>query len=295
MGIVVSFARRIKYMFFCLLTIIDPKLNTILRYKLIHGRKPNLKHPATFHEKLLYLKLNNYNHNELVARCADKYTVRQYVEEKGFGHMLNDIYGVYYSASEINWDELPDSFVLKWSFGFGYNILCPDKSRLNISEAVKKLNKWHKSRIWLPFSELQYKNTIKRIICERYLSSSDEEIYDYKVYCFHSVPRAILVMTGRQTKIKAAFMDMDWNCLGYADRHDKLTDAKKPDCLNEIYEACKKLSSPFPFVRIDFFVVDNKPIIGEMTFTPGAGIWTSQTDIDGQPMGFYLDVELNKQ
>ena len=123
-----------------LLTTLSPKCVIRVLFRLCHHKWPDLKNPKTLDEKIQWMKLNYYKDNDLVKQCADKYRVREYVQEAGFGHILNDIVTSYHSASEINWDELPERFVLKWNFGNGGNVVCTDKSKLDKEKAVRELN-----------------------------------------------------------------------------------------------------------------------------------------------------------
>ena len=279
--------------YYCLLTIISPKLNTEARFKSIFGRKPDLNNPQTFNEKLIWLKIYKYMNNSLVNKCADKLRVREYVDECGVGYILNNLFGVYKHARNIPWDKLPNRFVLKWNFGAGFNIVCKDKSHINIKKVVKQLNKWERVKYWLPYSEMQYKGTKKRIICEEYLEDTENPgvIPDYKVYCFHGHPKAIFVMHDRGNDIKSEFFDIDWNLLENTQKYltpEHVT--PKPNCLREMLDIAEKLSEPFPFVRCDFYVVNNKLYFGELTFTPAGCLFTSTTKIDGNDMGTLLHV-----
>ena len=134
---------------YCTATLLSPELNTRLHFREKFGRKLNLNHPNTFNEKLLWLKLKRYNNDPLVIQCADKYRVREYVEQCGCGHILNELYDVYDSAEEISWEKLPSQFVLKWNFGAGMNIVCSDKSKLNQDEVIGQLKRWGKCKYWL--------------------------------------------------------------------------------------------------------------------------------------------------
>lgn len=157
----------------CAATIVSPTLNTRIRYYLAFKKRLNLKHPKTLNEKLLWLKLNKYMTNPLVIQCADKYRVREYVKESGCEDILIPLIGAWDRAEDIPWDELPNQFVLKWNFGAGMNIVCTDKSKIDRVEILKQLDEWGKSKYWLPYSEMQYKYTPKKIVCEQLLC--DEE------------------------------------------------------------------------------------------------------------------------
>ena len=282
---------------FCMATLISPRLNTQMRYRQVFGKKLNLKKPQTLNEKILWLKLNNYIQNPLVIQCADKYRVRYYVEKCGYGDILNDLMGVYERAECIPWEELPNQFVLKWNFGAGMNIICTDKSRMNKEEVIRQLMKWGKNKCWLSHSEMQYKYAPKRIICEKYLMNDDEPgvIPDYKVYCFHGEPIAILVMHDRGHEIKAEFFDTNWIPLENTKKYETVNNPTiRPFCLENMMEAAKNLSKPFPFVRCDFYIVSGKLYFGELTFTPAGGLYLSQTRVNGKEMEEYLHIPTSK-
>lgn len=275
------------------LTLISPELNTKARYRAVFNKPLDLNDPKTFNEKLLWLKLKRYINDPLVIQCADKYRVREYIEQCGCHDILNKLYGSYDHANEISWENLPDRFVLKWNFGAGMNIVCGDKSQIDIPLTVKQLNKWKKVKYWLPHSEMQYKKAKKKIICEEYLEDKDnpDVIPDYKVYCFHGEPKAIFVMYDRGHGIKSEFFDVNWEPLENTNKYQK-TDhmTPKPVCLDKMLETSRKLSNPFPFVRCDFYIVNGKLYFGEMTFTPAGGLYVSTTKIEGKDMSEFLHV-----
>ncbi len=280
-------------LYFSVLTLISPELNTRARYKSVYGTVLDLDSPRTFSEKLLWLKLKDYISNPLVIQCADKYRVRKYIEDCGCGDILNELYGVYDSAQDIPWGDLPESFVLKWNFGAGMNIVVKEKSRLDVSETVQKLEKWGKVKYWLPHSEMQYKKTEKKLVCEKFLvdNANPDVIPDYKVYCFHGEPKAIFVMHDRGHGIKSEFFDTNWRVLKNSGKYAKPQQTTpKPACFEQMLEVSRKLSSPFPFVRCDYYVVNGKLIFGELTFTPAGGLYTSTTKIDGKDMSEFLHV-----
>ena len=275
------------------LTMISPELNTRVNYWLVHRRWLNLKTPKTFEEKVLWLKLKDYIHNPLIIKCADKYLVREYVEEKGCGATLNELLGAYDSADEIPWDELPERFVLKWNFGCGLNLIVRDKSKLDIAATTQKLNRWGESKYWLPFSEMQYKYAPKKLICEKFLEDKEggKSLSDFKVYCFHGKPEAIMVMNDRGEELKREFFDTEWTRLPNPEgKPAPKVETPRPDCLEEMLEASRKLAEPFPFVRVDFYIVNGKLIFGELTFTPAGGIYFAKTTVHGKDMGDFLHI-----
>ena len=276
-------------------TYISPVLNTKLRYRIVHKKKLNLKNPQSFNEKLLWLKLYHYSNDPLVIQCADKYLVREYVCQCGFQDILVPLIGVWESADQIPWDDLPKKFALKWNFGAGRNIICSDKSKLDRREVIKKMNDWGKEKCWLSHSEMHYKYIPKKIVCEKFLEGeSGKCIPDYKIYCFHGEPKAIFVMHDRfDGEMKTEFFDVNWNRLENSVKYSTIEKSTpKPICLERLLKISSELSKPFPFVRCDFYVFENSIYFGELTFTPAGGMYTSKTKIDGKEMSEYLSIDL---
>lgn len=280
-----------------MLTVISPRLNTAVLYRIKKRKRIDLKQPQTFEEKLLKLKLEDYNNNPLVKQCADKYRVREYIEKRGCAEMLNELIGVYDSFEEINFDKLPDSFALKLNTGFGCNYICHNKADTDLDELKKLTRRWMKSKPWLSYAELQYKGVLKKLLVEKYLTGKDGSApEDYKIYCFHGKPEAILYMGGRfSDEMHVGFFDIEWNYIGikhndkksYTD-FDESNMPEKPVSLSEMLEAARVLSSGFPFVRVDFFESDGRPIFGELTFTPAGGFDPSEADVNGKSMAELL-------
>lgn len=262
-----------------LLTDISPKLNTKFVYRRTFGKPIDLQNPTTLDEKIQWLKLNTYYNNQLVTDCADKYKVREYVEKCGCGEILNQLYGVYDSPEEINWDELPDKFVIKWNFGCGQNFICKDKSQYNEHQVKKMLWKWRKAHrtFYRNMSEMQYKTIEPKLICEKLIETETGELpKDYKLYCFNGVPDCALVCADRISAGHASyyFFDKDWNLKRYnkmgleAPENFSLS---RPANYEKLFEYAAVLSKPFPFVRADFYLEKGKITFGELTFTPSGG------------------------
>lgn len=194
-----------------MLTVFSPALNSAVRYAVHNKRLINLKNPQTFSEKLVYLKVKQYGKDPRVIRCADKVAVRGYVTEHGYGHLLNEVINVYDSVEQIPWDELPEKFALKWNFGATYNIICNDKSKLDVEAAKKQLKRWGKTKCWLLDGEMHYKYCPKKLICEKYLDTDQGFLpYDYKLYCFHGEVKAILLIMDRDKDKKGGFFTPEW-------------------------------------------------------------------------------------
>lgn len=272
------------------LTKLSPWLNTQYISLLVNHHFLNLSNPKTFPEKLSWLKLHDYNSNKLVKQCADKFLVRNYVESKGLGYMLNELISVYEDVDDIIWEQLPNAFVLKWNFGSGYNLLCNDKSCLSKELSLKQLKNWQDKKFWMFFSEMHYKVDKKYILCERYLQTAKGSLIDYKFYCFHGIVRAVLVIERvNDVAERAVFMSPEWEFM--ADVNYKYKDffiPKRPIALEDMVRASEILSEDFPFVRVDFYEFEGKPIFGEMTFTPSSGINPSETLINNVNMGDFV-------
>lgn len=285
-------------------TLLSPELNTRLRYFKTFGKRLNLKNPTTFNEKIMWLKLKRYMYNPLIIQCADKYRVREYISGCGCGNILNGMIGVYDSPDDINWDELPERFALKWNFGAKMNYFCLDKSKLNKNEVLKQLKEWGKSKYWLLSSEMQYKFAPKKIICEELLGTDSasagewEAPEDYKVYCFNGVPKYVMVCIGRKAghKPKFYFFDANWKLARINNDGKNAPEGftiEKPSCVDALLQYAEKLAKPFPFVRADFYIVDDKIYFGELTFTPAAGLDKGYLPETDKMFGEYLDIHYN--
>lgn len=268
---------NLSHYFRCFLTLLSPEINTKVCYRLKFHKNLDLNNPVTLNEKILKLKLENYGSNELVRQCADKFRVREYIKEKDCNEILVPLLASYDKVEQIQWDSLPDSFVIKWNFGCGYNILCPNKRALDITATEKQLKKWGRRRAYLPYSEMQYKGVPKKLIVEEFLSDGTGELpSDYKVYCFHGKPHCVMLCTDRESgHAKYYFFDREWNLL----RINKAGvnappgfTVPKPEGIDKVFDYAEKLSNPFKFVRADFYLVKGKVYFGELTFTPGGGM-----------------------
>lgn len=267
-------------------------------YQKAFGKKLNLNPPMTWNEKINHLKLNDYSNNALVTQCADKYAVREYLKAKGCEEILNELYFACDSAHEIPWDSLPDSFVIKGNHGSGYNLICQDKKSLDIVQATKTIENWMKEDYWKVYAELNYKQINKKIIGEKFIASPNGHgPDDYKIYCFHGVPYCTLLCVGRETGMpKYYFFDKDFKFLCYSQdclalSQEQIEAFVKPEGYDSLFEYARKLSEPFEFVRVDFYIANGKPIFGELTFTPSAGIDTDMLETTDVLLGKMLKLK----
>ena len=274
-----------------------PKLHTLYLYKTAFGKKLDLKNPLTFNEKILWLKFHEYG-KEIYTTCADKYSVRDYINDKGCSELLNDLYGVYSSSCEINYEILPDRFALKCNHGAGYNIICFDKSKLDLQSINKKLDKWMSMDFSRNFSEPQYKNIERKIICEEFIDNNGQFPDDFKFYCFDGQPEIVMLCRERKNNAtKFYYFDMDWNLLPLNDTsRDALNSGEvihKPEGFEKLKHYASILSQDFLFVRADFYLLGDKPLFGELTFTPAAGL--DRDDVEANKLlGKLLKLPIDK-
>ena len=255
------------------LSLISPTTVSKIRYKNNFGRALNLDNPTEFNEKLQWLKLKRYQNDPLVIQCADKVRVREYVEQCGCGEMLIECLGVYEDPESIPWDQLPEQFVLKCNHGAGYNIVCNDKSNLDIEAAKKQLKEWLKDDYSLTYAEMHYHQIKRKIICEKYIQPEDGVLPDdYKVYCFDGEAFCTMLCKEREQEenCKYYFFDKEWNFKPWdsSTAYLKNVSIEKPKQFEKMLAYAEKISKGFPFVRVDLYVMEDKIYFGEMTFTP---------------------------
>ena len=240
-------------------------------YRVVLKKKLDLSDPKSFNEKLQWCKLYYFPKDPLGVQCADKYAVRAYIEQKGYGETLVPLLGTWEKAEEIDWDQLPQKFVLKCNHGCAYNILCADKSHFDTKAAEKQLNKWLKEDFGAFNIELHYsKIEPRRITCEAYLG---DNITDYKFFCFHGDPKYIYVsrdlVHDRQAQIGFFYPDGSKMPLTREDYTD-IEKVELPPFFEQMQNMAKDLSQDFPFVRVDFFLANDTYYFAELTFTPSA-------------------------
>ena len=250
------------------------KLFLRLQYRLRMGYWIDFKHPQTFNEKLQWLKL--YDHNPEYIKMVDKVEAKKYAARIiGEEHIIPTL-AVYDRTEDIIFDELPNQFVLKCTHDSGGIVICQDKSKLNIEEAKRKLNKGLKNNYFYQNREWPYKHVKPRIIAEAYMEDESEfELKDYKFFCFNGVPKFLKVDFGRYIDHHANYYDMDWNLLPFDELpYDRVEDKNilKPIDFNNMINIAQELSKDIPFVRIDLYNVKGKIFFGELTFFPASGM-----------------------
>lgn len=241
-------------------------------YKKVTGKELDLENPTTFVEKINWYKLND--RNPLMVKCADKVGLREYVSENGYGEYLNDCLGVYDNVTDIDVSKLPQRFVIKAAHGSHMDIIVKDKDTVNWKKSFIVMKNWLKQDIYWGGREWVYKDMPKRIIIEKYLEDETGELRDFKMFCFNGVPKFVQVDIGRYGKRHVRnYYDLSWNLLDIIDYvgRDPTINVSRPQSLDKMIEMAAILSKPFQFVRVDFYEVNKKPYIGEMTFFPAGG------------------------
>lgn len=242
------------------------------QYRLITGRKLDIDHPVRYNEKLQWLKL--YDRKPIYTAMVDKLAVKKFVTERIGDQYVVPLLGVWERPEDIDFDSLPQKFVLKATHGGGGLdvIICKDKDKLDRPRVVQKLNRSLQTDYWR-MREWPYKNVPRRIIAEQYLDDKSGDLYDYKVMCFSGRPELIQVHRGRFTHQTQDIFDTDWNKMkisqpGYPYTEDHID---RPALLSEMLSLSSVLADGVPQIRVDWYIADGKLYFGELTFFDGAG------------------------
>lgn len=244
-----------------------------LQYRAVLGRKLNLAQPSRFTEKIQWYKLNY--RTPLMTKCSDKYEVRNYLNEKGYAQYLPELYQVCSNFEAINFEALPDSFVIKCNKGSGTNIIVKDKSKINLNEISSVVKSWDKVNTLSIGREWAYKNIIQKIIIEELLidsNSPESGLNDYKVLCFNGKAHYVWVDVNRYEDHKRNFYDLNWTKINVVSDHPNFQGKiDKPYGFDEMLKISQEISKDFPFVRVDFYSINSRIYIGELTFYPWSG------------------------
>ena len=249
------------------------------------GKILDLENPRTYNEKIQWTKI--YGDLPLMGKLADKFLVRDYVASKIGAEYLTNLYGVWDSEQDINFEELPKKFVLKATHGCNWNLIVTDKDKLDETTALSTARLWLMDNFSYSFGyEMHYSYCEPRLIAEEYLTNgvqydpasdrSYEDLYDYKFWCFDGKVYYIQLLTSRAIGIKMAFYDCAWDKMNFVYSYQQNThDVPKPDNLELMIRLAEKLAEGFPHVRVDFYRLnDGRIVFGEMTFTTRSGVCT---------------------
>lgn len=262
-------------------------------YLFIHGEKGNLKNPVTYDEKIHWHIIHTYNDD--YKDYADKIKVRDYVKECGLENLLIPIVGgPYNNPDEIDFDKLPNQFVMKTNHASGPNhyYICKDKSKLTDADKLqirKQFKKALKDNFVKIGCEYHYKNIKPRIYCEQLLDDGNDRMTDYKIVCTKGTPHAILVCSDRYEG--RDYYSCEWEYLDYTKEEFRSKKViKKPEGLDTMLNAAAVLSKRFPVARIDFYDAAGKVYVGEVTLSPSGGNHRYLKDLAQKELGSYIEV-----
>lgn len=287
--------QQLRFFILRMLSWLPSSIMLRIQYFIKLKRKLNLKKPIRFTEKIQYYKIHYRNYDML--RCTDKYLVRSFLKERNCEQYLNTLYGYYNDANEIDFDKLPNKFVLKSTDGSGgENILiCRDKTELKVSEVIKTTNNWLNKKLGKMTREWAYEGAENsKIIIEKYLedpSNEDNTINDYKFFCFDGKVEYLVVDVDRYSGHKRNFYTRDWIHLKVSsDCPMANRPLVKPNTFEEMISVAEKISNGFPFVRVDLYSIEEKVIFGEMTFYPWSGYVQFNPDSFDFELGSHFNI-----
>lgn len=246
-------------------------LNALYRRKF--GRSIDFRNPATYNEKLQWLKL--YYRDPDYSTYVDKAEVKHYVSGRVGSKYVIPTIGLWNNVDDINFENLPNQFVLKCTHDSGGIVVCKDKSTLDVEKAKRILDRGLKRKYFINTREWPYAAVTPRILCEEYVSDADsEELKDYKFFCFDGEPKALFVATGRQAgDTRFNFYDMDFNLLPFRNGHENSDfPIEKPELFDEMVSIAAALSEGMPHVRVDLYGSSKGVLFGELTFFHWSGL-----------------------
>lgn len=245
-------------------------------FKAFMGKELNLDNPQTFNEKLQWIKL--YARKPEYTIMVDKYKVREYIAKELGEEYLIPLLGVWDSPKDIDFDTLPNRFVLKCNHNSGIGMfICTDKSKLDIPNVRRNLQKGMNQNYYLTGREWPYKDVPRKIIAEKYMEDNySGGLTDYKFFCYDGYVDCVMVCTDRASgDTKFYFFDREWNLLRYNIRGKNAPEhftLPKPNCVEQMFLIAGRLSKGIPFVRVDLYECDGRIYFGEMTFFPQSGL-----------------------
>ena len=276
-----------------IIKLFSPTLYVKCQYRYITHHKLNLKNPIRYTEKLQYLRLKVYPKNDLVSKCASRDGVRDYLKEINEEDKLIPIYGIFDRFDDIDFSSLPNQFVMKCTHASGFNYLVKNKDELDIKKLRKMFNKFLKTDYGKKTVEPHYSKIKPRIIIEKAITDLSSLPDEYKIHVFNGKAKYLYLVTGRGKDIKYNNYYIDWTPFNEAqfngwDTSEK--QLKKPDQFEKMVKFAEKIASPFPFVRVDLYLINNKIYFSEMTFTPAKGTLIFDDDKADFEIGNWLDI-----
>ncbi len=288
-----KFKRALVTPFRGIIKCLSKKAYISYQYKYITHHKLDWKTLSRYTEKLQYLRLYVYPKDELVSKCAGRVGVREYLIDKGYESLLIKTYGVFDKFEDIDFDKLPNQFVMKCSHGCAMNYICYDKNKIDCLSLKKKFNKWLKTNYGKKTVELHYSRIKPQIIIEELMLEDGKLPTEYKIHVFNGVAKNLYVVTSRGVDIRYNNYYIDWTPFDGSQFNGwKKTDypLEKPKRFDEMVKIAEDLAKEFPFVRVDLYHINNKIYFSEMTFTPAKGTLILDDDQCDFEMGKWLDI-----
>ncbi|MBQ8319647.1 MAG: glycosyl transferase [Clostridia bacterium] len=273
--------------------ILPDKIYIALKYRMRLGRFPNLKNPQTFSEKLQWLKL--HDRRPEYTQMVDKYEAKKYIAEKIGEEYIIPTLGVWDNFDDIDFDQLPEQFVLKTTHDSGGVVICRDKSKLDLVAAKKKINESLKTNYYWQGREWPYKNVKPRILAEELLveksDDGEESVTDYKFFCFNGTPRIMFISKDNAENTYRDFFDMDFNEVNLRMKAERSpTPLKKPIAFERMKYIAKEISRDIPCIRVDFYFVEGNLYLGELTLFHNGGFFNGEPKEWDYTLGSWIEL-----
>ena len=264
-----------------------------LRYRFQMGKRLNLKNPTTFNEKLQWLKL--YDRNPEYTRLVDKILVKEYVARVLGPEYVVPLLGAWDRPEDIDWDHLPNRFVLKTNHSGGNTgvVICKDKNSFDRQDAIRRLNASLQEDVYRNLREWPYRDVKKRVFAEQFIdpAPNNTDLHDYKFFCFNGVVRCFKIDFDRQTNHHANYYDRDGSLLPFGELALAPIPEKElsvPSNYVKMIELAEKIAQGKRFVRVDFYNVNGRIFFGEITFYPAGGMGEFTSDGWDETLGTWL-------
>lgn len=266
-----------------------------IKYRLEMNKRLNLENPKTFNEKLQWLKLND--RKQEYTKMVDKYEAKKYVANIIGKEYIIPTLGIWDKFEDIDFEKLPNQFVLKPTHTSGDVFICRDKEKIDYKTLEKKVHRWLKRKYYYVHREWPYKNIKPRIIAEKYMvDESGTELKDYKFFCFNGKPKLLFVAVDRPQDTKFNFYDLNFNKLPFMQHYKNFNkNVLKPKGFEYMVDFAKKLSKGIAHVRVDFYDINGKVYFGELTFYHFSGFEKFEPEEWDKKLGDMLKLPNNKE
>lgn len=265
-----------------------------LLFKAEMGYDPDLENPKTFNEKLQWIKL--YDHNPLYTKMVDKIAVKDYVREKiGDEHIIKTL-GIWDSYDDIDFETLPEQFVLKCNHDSGGLVIVKDKEKMDRKMVRKTISSSLRINYYKKYREWPYKNVQPRIIAETYVvDEATNSLNDYKFFCFNGKVKCFKIDFNRFVKHQANYYDENCNLLPFGEKdfpRDSSADIKMPPVIDEMKKIAEIIAAGHPFLRVDLYYANNHIYFGEITFFPASGFGKIEPVEWDSILGEWINLEM---